>query len=121
MTEARLVRASVVPDALCRGAIGRVELAAEAQVARDPAHVARLLGAEERDADAGVPGAAGAPDPVDVALAVGGRVEVDDVRDAVDVDAAGGDVGRHERVDLPGLESRERLLALALGFVAVHR
>ena len=80
-----------------------------------------MLRAEERDADAGPAGAARAADAVDVALAVGRRVEVDDVRDAVDVDAAGGDVGRDERVDAPGLERGERLLALALRLVAVHR
>ena len=41
-----------------------------------------LLGADERDADAGAPGAAGAADAVHVAVAVLRRVEVDDVRDA---------------------------------------
>ena len=66
-------------------------------------------------------GAAGAADAVDVALAVLGRVEVDDVRDAVDVDAAGGDVGGDQDVDVPGLEAGQGLLALALGLVAVHR
>ena len=39
----------------------------------------------------------------------------------VDVDAARRDVGGDERVDAAGLEARERLLALALGLVAVHR
>ena len=38
-----------------------------------------------------------------------------------DVDAARGDVGRDERVDAAGLEARERLLALGLRLVAVHR
>ena len=65
--------------------------------------------------------AAGAADAVHVALAILRRIEVDDVRDAVDVDAARGDVGGDERVDAAGLEARERLLALALGLVAVHR
>jgi hypothetical protein len=50
-----------------------------------------------------------------------GRVEVDDVRDAHDVDAACGDVGGDEHVDRTRLEAGERLLALALGLVAVHR
>src|SRR4051795_3328327 len=105
---------------LGRGASRLVELAAQAQVGGDAAEVLRLLGAVERDADAAASRAAGAPDAVHVALAVGGRVEVDDVRDAVDVDAARGDVGRDERVDRAGLEAGERLLALALGLVAVH-
>ena len=72
-------------------------------------------------ADAGGAGAAGAADAVHVGLGVVRRVEVDHVRDAADVDSAGGDVGRDQRVDLEGLELRERALALALGLVAVHR
>ena len=51
-------------------------------------------------------GAAGAADAVHVALAVVRRVEVDDVRDAVDVDAAGGDVGRDQRVDAAAPRTR---------------
>jgi hypothetical protein len=60
----------------------------------DTAHVGLLLGRHERDAVAVAPGAAGAADAVDVALAVLGRVEVHDVRDVVEVEAAGRDVGR---------------------------
>ena len=39
----------------------------------------------------------------------------------VDVDAARGHVGGHERVDSTVLEAGQRPLALALGLVAVHR
>src|SRR5205814_2534687 len=81
----------------------------------------RLGGADEGDADARAPSAGGAARAVDVALAVGRRVEVDDVRDAGDVDAARGDVGGHERVDLAADEGGEGALALALRLVAVHR
>src|SRR3712207_465884 len=95
----------------------RPELAAEPQRLRDPLDVAPLLAGEERDPDAGAPGAAGAPDAVDVGVAAVRRVEVDDVRDVVDVDAARGDVGRDERVDAPGLEVRQRALALRLRLV----
>ena len=59
-----------------------VELAAQAQVGRDAGEVLRLLGAVERDADAGAARAARPADAVDVAVAVGGRVGGDDVRDA---------------------------------------
>ena len=97
------------------------ELALELEVAGDLRDVGRVLAADVRDADAGAAGAARAADAVHVALAVLRRVEVDDVRDAVDVDAARGDVGGDERVDAAGLELRERLLALALALVAVHR
>src|SRR5690606_11164959 len=75
-----------------RGRVGReagpLELAVELQLAGDLRDVPGLLGADERDADPGAPGAARAPDAVDVALAVVGRIELDHVRDAVDVVAA---------------------------------
>src|SRR3954452_23883616 len=95
-------------------------LALQVERRGDLAHLAGLVGVHEGDADAGLTRAARAADAVDVALAVGRRVEVDDVRDAIHVDAAGGDVGGDERVHPPGLEARERALALALGLVAVH-
>jgi hypothetical protein len=43
------------------------------------------------------------------------------MRDSGHVDAACGDVGGDEHVDHARLEAGERLLALALGLVAVHR
>src|SRR4051812_29844838 len=69
-----------------RGEAGGGELVAQVQGARDVADLALLVEPDERRADAGAPGAPRAPDPVDVALAVLGRVEVDDVRDPVDVE-----------------------------------
>ena len=66
------------------------------------------------------PGAGGAPDAVHVALVVLGRIEVDHVRDAGHVDAAGGDIGRHQRVHGSGLKAAQGRFALALGLVAVH-
>ena len=39
---------------------------------------------------------------------------------SIDVDAAGGDVGGHQHVDLAGPERAQRLLAGALTEVAVH-
>ncbi len=47
------------------------------------------------------------------------HVEVHDVGELLDVDAAGGDVGRHEDAVLPALEAGERLGPLRLGAVAV--
>ena len=88
---------------------------------RDRADVARLVADHERDRDAVAARAAGAARAVHVAVLVLGRVEVDDVGDVGDVDAAGGDVGRDERVDVPALERGERALALVLGLVAVQR
>src|SRR5690349_22698971 len=48
------------------------------------------------------------------------KVIVDDVTHAVDVNAAGGDIGRDERAQLSAAESREDPLALALRLVAVN-
>ena len=56
---------------------------------------------------------------MDVVLGVGGHVEVHDIGDAHDVDAARQHVGRHEDVDLAVTEVRERVLPLVLAAVAV--
>ena len=61
----------------------------------------------ERDGDAGHAGTAGAADAVDVIVRLPGHVEVDDVADAFDVEAAGGDVGGDEDRDLAVLEPLE--------------
>ena len=68
-----------------------------------------------------LPGAAGAADAVRVDVGLLRRIEVDHVRDVVDVEAARGDVGRDERPHLAGVEALERLLALRLALVAVDR
>ena len=65
------------------------------------------------------PGAGGAADAVQVGLLVLGALVVDDVGDVLDVDAAGGDVGGDEDVDLAVAERAQRLLAGALAEVAV--
>ena len=56
---------------------------------------------------------------MDVVLGVGGDVEVDDVADVRDVDAAREHVGGHEHVHLAVAELLEGALALALAAVAV--
>src|SRR5687767_573258 len=100
---------------------GVLELSVEAQLVRDLADVAGLVVHHERHADACAPGPAGAPDPVHVGLAVLGCVEVHDLRDVVHVDAACGHIGRDERGHVAAVEAPQRLLALGLGLVAVHR
>src|SRR6185295_12569452 len=87
--------------------------------ALDRAQVGALLVVAEGQRDPAGAGAAGAADAVDVALGLVGDVQVDDVGDAVDVDAAGGDVGGHQDADAAVLEALEGLLAGALGLVAV--
>src|SRR5262249_55283212 len=86
-----------------------------------PPPAGQVLAVDERDRDAGGAGAAGAADPVDVGLVVLGAGVVDDVRDAGDVDAARGDVGGDEGLDLVLAELRQRLLARDLRHVAVQR
>ena len=71
-----------------------------------------LLREDERDPGAVTAGAPGPPDAVDVGCVLR-RVVVDDVGDAVEVHAAGGDVGRDERVAPCRTGSAERPLALA--------
>ena len=80
----------------------------------------QLVPVDQGDRDALLAGPAGAADPVDVGLGVLRALVVDHVRDVGDVDAAGGDVGGHQHVDLAGAERAQRLLAGALAQVAVH-
>ncbi len=65
--------------------------------------------------------ATGAPDAVHVVFADIGDLVVHHVRQIVDVDATGGDVGGHQRADGAGLETFERLGASGLALVAMQR
>ncbi len=85
-----------------------------------PAHVALLLGGDQRDAGAAAAGPCRAADAVHVALVVLGRVVVDHVGDGVQVQASRGDVGRDQHVALALLEPLQRPLARLLRHVAVH-
>ena len=85
----------------------------------DVAQVFVLVDAHERDRLAGRAGATGAPDPVHVIVGHVGEVVVDDVRQLVDVDAAGGDVGGDQHLQAGVLELGERARARALALVAV--
>src|SRR5690606_23368320 len=62
--------------------------------------------------------ARGAADPVHVVLGIERQVEVEDVRDALDVQAARGHVGGHQDLELAGLEPAQQRLALLLRHVA---
>jgi hypothetical protein len=55
------------------------EAVIDPQLMREPADVASLIRRDQRDPDPARAGTAGAPDPVDIRLAVMGRVEVDHV------------------------------------------
>src|SRR4029079_10312998 len=121
-------------QALGHGALARSELA-EARVcaAWDPSrgrldagragqvtHVANLLGGHQGDDGAGVAGARRTSRAVEVGLVLGGRVRGHDQGHVVDVDAAGGDVGRHQSGGLAGVEGVEVAGAGALAEVAVQ-
>ena len=80
--------------------------------------VAFVVGAEG-DRRAFRPGPRGAADAVDIGLGHLRQLVLDDVADAVDVDAARGDVGGDHRPDLALLESGQGALALALALVAM--
>src|SRR5688572_9126723 len=85
----------------------------------DVAQKRTLLRVAERDGDAVIAGARSATDAMDVALRFVRQVKIDHVGDAVDVDAACGDVGRHQDANLAVAEVLERLLSRVLGLVAV--
>ena len=87
----------------------------------DATDVRLLVRQHERDADTAPTGTPRTPDAMDVAGVLGGRIEVDDVRDVDEIEAASGDVRRDERGRAPRLEARERALALTLAQVAVER
>ncbi len=92
-----------------------------ADLALDVAQPGALLGVAQRDRPALSPGARGAADAVDVALGHVRQVVVDDVGDAVDVDAARRDVGCDEDGAAAVAEVAQRPLAQRLGLVAVDR
>ncbi len=79
-----------------------------------------LLGLDERDRATRAPDAAGAPDAVHVDVGRARDVEVHDVRDGRDVQAARGDVGRDEDRHAAALEAEHDAVARALRHVAVQ-
>ena len=103
-----------------RRTAGGSELLGDAEPGRELAEVGSVASAHERDPDPGTPGARCAAEPVDISLVVVRRVEVDDVRDPAHVDAAGGDVGSDQRVDMARCESCKAADAGA-AIVAVDR
>ena len=79
-----------------------------------------VAGACKADRDAVAARAAGAADAVHVVLGLHRQVVVDDVRDALHVDAARGDVGGHEHFQPAAAQRLQRAVARALVHVAVH-
>jgi len=75
---------------------------------------------DEGDPDPVAPGPSGAPDAVQVDVAVSGRIEVDDMADAGHVEAAGSDISGNHNGEVPALETAECLLALSLRTITVQ-
>ena len=84
------------------------------------ASVLALLGQHDGDDVAGAAGAGGAARTVQVRLVLGGRIDVDDEFDVVDVHAAGGDVGGDQNACLAGGERGEVAVTGGLRQVAVQ-
>ena len=75
----------------------------------------------QRDRLAATAGTAGAADAVNVVFLDVGQLEVDHVRQLVDIQAAGGDIGGHQDAHLVRLEVGQGLGARVLALVAVDR
>ena len=123
----RTARAGIAFAALVRGrgrdktvivaaVFGRDRLTGQAF---DVAEVGLFLAVNERDRNAFGTGARGAANTMNVAFRHIGEFVVHDVADAIDVDAAGGDVGCDQDADLAALEAVEGCFALVLALVAM--
>src|SRR6201992_2705715 len=127
----RAMRARRWPTApMLRGSRCRIALLArratffarqrDADQALDIAQVAELLAAcDERDRDTFGASARGAADAMHICLGHVGQIEIYDVADAIDIDAACGDVSRDQRADLAGAECRQHALTMVLRLVAM--
>ena len=100
---------------------GLLQLIAELQLSRHLLHLAKLILGDESDGDSTLACTAGAAGAVNVILGLTGGVEVDHLRDAVNVYSAGGYICCDQCRDLAILEIGQCALALALALVAVHR
>src|SRR5258705_3125178 len=87
----------------------------------DVAQERPLLGLAKRDRDSFRAGTRGAADAMHVALRNVWKIIVDDVADAVDVDAARRDIGGYQRSHVARPERCQHALALVLRLVAVDR
>ena len=74
----------------------------------------RIFWCDERERIACTFGATGSSDSVNVGIGCIGHVKVDDVRDAFDIESAGGDVGGDHDVEVSAFETVQRVLTLPL-------
>ena len=86
----------------------------------DVAQQSMLARLDEGDGHALAPGTPGPPDPVDVGVRVRRHIEVDDVRDMLDVEAARRDIGGDQDVERPVPEAAHDPVAALLRQPAVE-
>jgi hypothetical protein len=103
-----------------RTVVGAQALHLDAEGALELEEFGALFSCEKRGGYAVFSGAAGAAYAVDEVLGNLGQVEIDDLRDVLDVDAARGDVGGDQDAVAPLLESSEGGVPLGLRAVAVN-
>ena len=84
------------------------------------ADVPAFLRCDQRNRHAALTGATGAPDAVHVRLGVLRRVVVEHMRNAIDIQAARGNVGGHQHVDLMPAEPVQHVLTGALAQMATE-
>ena len=92
----------------------------DAGLALEPHDLVEELRGRDRDHAAGLAGSRRTTGAVEVSLRVARGVEVHDQVDAVDVEPAGGDVGRHDGLDLTLAELVEVALTHSLTEVAMQ-
>ena len=78
-----------------------------------------LIGTDEQVGDAVLAHPSGPADPVDIVLRIVGHVVIDDVADALDIDAAADDVGGDQHGDLPAAKPMHHTVAGGLGKIAM--
>src|SRR6185437_1042425 len=88
---------------------------------QDLVQVAAVGGRDDHERLAGLAGPPGAADPVDIVVGVVRHVEVEDVADVGNVEAARGDVGGAEQLQRPVAEALQRAHPRLLVKVAVDR
>ena len=86
----------------------------------DGSQFAFLIGKAERNGHSISTGSTSSPNAMDIAFRLVGKIVVDDVTNARNVDASRGDVGRHQHFDLVVAKCSECLLPSRLRLVAVN-
>jgi hypothetical protein len=107
-----------VPDLSEGGDAGAVD--AGIGEAFDVADEEGFAAGDERDGAATAAGAPGPADAMDVILDVVGKIVIEDHLDVVDVDAAGGDVGGDQELEVGFSEFVHDAVALGLAHIAVQ-